>query len=71
MECNELPYGTQFTPNVVDLRVILQLIKDNEDVETSVFIDRLVAAFFSSNTANSQKTMAGNCKNSLVAYGLF
>ena len=30
MERNELPFGTQFTPNVVDLRIILQLIKDNE-----------------------------------------
>lgn len=70
MERNELPFGTQFTPNVVDLRIILQLIKDNEGAETGVFIDRLVETFFSSNAANSQKTMAGNCKNSLVAYGI-
>ena len=36
MERNELPFGTQFTPNVVDLRIILQLIKDNEGAETGV-----------------------------------
>ncbi len=46
MERNELPFGTQFTPNVVDLRIILQLIKDNEGAETGVFIDRLVETFF-------------------------
>lgn len=46
MERNELPFGTQFTPNVVDLRIILQLIKDNEGAETGVFIDRLFETFF-------------------------
>jgi len=65
MKNNELPFGTQFTPNAVDLHNILQLIKDAEGQETSVFIDKLAATFFASNAA-----MASNCKNSLVAYGI-
>jgi len=45
MKKNKLPFGTQFTPNVINLREILQLIKDNEGLESSHFIDELIKKY--------------------------
>ncbi|MCL2627726.1 MAG: restriction endonuclease [Oscillospiraceae bacterium] len=70
MNNNELPFGTQFSPNVVDLRTVLKLINRYEGEETTVFINALADTFFSNVAKNSQRDMASNCKNSLVAYGL-
>ena len=70
MKKNKLPFGTQFTPNVINLREILQLIKDNEGLESSHFIDELIKKYFSKNTESSQERMAKNCKTSLVSYGI-
>jgi len=70
MNNNELPFGTQFSPNIVDLRTALRLIKENEGCDTNVLINALADAFFPKVAENSQRNMAGNCKNSLVAYKL-
>jgi site-specific DNA-methyltransferase (cytosine-N4-specific) len=67
---NELPFGTQFSPKVVNLQTILKLIKDNEGQETNVLLNALVNAFYSEVAVSSQRAMANNCRTSLVAYGL-
>lgn len=68
----ELPYGTQFTPEQIgnDLYGLLKIVKDNETKTTSDLIDCIVAKCFSSVSISQQRNMAGNCKNSLVSYGL-
>lgn len=70
MNKKDLPYGTQFTPNVVDLREVLKLIKENQGEQTQPFIDELVRNYFEKNESNSKRTMANNCKQSLVSYGI-
>lgn len=69
---NELPFGTQFSPTQINdnLSLLLKIIKDNEGDDTSVIIDEIINNFFSGNAQNQQRAMAGNCKNSLVAYGI-
>ncbi len=65
-----LPFGTQFSPNQIDLPQLLQLVSENEGDETAPLIDAIVAAFFSDKAESQRRTMAGNCKNSLVSYGI-
>lgn len=65
-----LPFGTQFSPKIVDLRRVIEVIKAFEGESTDIFIEELVKVFFSKNAKGSRKQMAGNCKNSLVAYGI-
>lgn len=67
---NTLPFGTQFSPNQIELPRLLQLIIDNEGDETSPLIDKIAIAFFNSNAENQKHNMAANCKNSLVSYGI-
>ncbi len=69
---NELPFGTQFSPTQInnDLSLLLKIIEDNEGDDTSVVIDGIIKNFFSTNAPDQQRTMANNCKNSLVAYGV-
>lgn len=65
-----LPFGTQFSPNQIELSQLLQLIAENEGDDTSPLIDAIVAAFFSDKAESERRSIAGNCKNSLVAYGI-
>lgn len=67
---NILPYGTQFSPNQIDLPRLLQLVSENEGTETAPLIDAIVTAFFSDKAERERRSIAGNCKNSLVAYGI-
>lgn len=67
---NILPFGTQFSPNQIDLPQLLQLVSENEGEETAPLINAIVAAFFSDKAERERHTMAGNCKNSLVSYGI-
>lgn len=67
---NSLPFGTQFSPNQIYLPRLLQLVSENEDDETAPLIDAIVAAFFNDKTERDRHAMAGNCKNSLVSYGI-
>ncbi len=67
---NTLPFGTQFSPNQIDLAQLLQLVSENEGDETAPLIDAIVTAFFSNKAERERRTMAGNCKNSLVSYGI-
>lgn len=65
-----LPFGTQFSPNQIHLPRLLQLVVDNEGDETAPLIETIATTFFSDNAASQRRTMAGNCKNSLVSYGI-
>lgn len=69
---NELPFGTQFSPKQINnnLPLLLKIIEENEGDDTSVLIDGIIDNFFSANAQSQQRTMASNCKNSLVAYGI-
>ena len=67
---NTLPFGTQFSPNQIELSQLLQLIIDNEGDDTAPLITAIVDTFFSANAEGQQRNMAGNCKNSLVSYGI-
>lgn len=67
---NSLPFGTQFSPNQIYLPRLLQLVSENEGDETAPLIDAIVAAFFNDKTERDRHAMAGNCKNSLVSYGI-
>jgi site-specific DNA-methyltransferase (cytosine-N4-specific) len=70
MKRDELPYGSQFSPNVVDLRRAIQLIVDNENKDSSSLITNIANSFYSTVAKNSQRDMANNCRTSLVAYGI-
>lgn len=70
MEKKTLPYGTQFTPNQVDIMALLRVLEINEGVSAKDFITELENAFFKKNAADSRKTMASNCRQSLVSYGI-
>ena len=67
---NILPYGTQFSPNQIELSQLLQLIADNEGDDSAPLITAIAATFFATNAAAQQRNMAGNCKNALVSYGI-
>lgn len=67
---NTLPFGTQFSPNQVNLSLLLQLISNNEGDEAVSLIEAIENAFFSKNAATQRKTMATNCKCSLASYGI-
>ena len=67
---NTLPNGTQFSPNQINLPRLLQLVVEKEGDETAPLIDAIVAEFFSSKAEEQRRTMAGNCKNAMVSYGI-
>ena len=67
---NTLPFGTQFSPNQIELPKLLQLIIDNQGDDTTPLITAIAGAFFNTNATEQQRNMAGNCKNSLVSYGI-
>ena len=70
MEKKTLPYGTQFTPNQIDIMALLQVIEANEGVSAKDFTKELENAFFIKKAADTRKTMAFNCRQSLVSYGI-
>lgn len=70
MEKKTLPYGTQFTPNQIDIMKLLKVIEANEGVPAKDFADKIEKIFFLKHAADSRKTMAFNCRQSLVSYGI-
>ena len=55
---NTLPFGTQFSPNQIELSQLLQLIIDNEGDDTAPLITAIVDTFFSANAEGQQRNMA-------------
>lgn len=65
---NMLPFGTQFSPNQINLPQLLRLVFENEGNETAPLIDDIATTFFGDKAENERCNMARNCKNSLVSY---
>lgn len=66
----ELPFGTQFSPNQIDIMKLLSSVERCNGQATDSLIKILEEEFFVNNAESSRKAMANNCKNSLVAYGI-
>ena len=65
---NELPFGSQFSPNITNLADILQVIGENEGKTISEFTSILASKYFSSSKQPTK--MAGNMKIALTSYGI-
>ena len=65
-----LPFGTQFSPNQIKLPQLLQLVANSEGDDSSPLIEAIANTFFGDKPQSQRHTMAGNCKNSLVSYGI-
>lgn len=70
MSTFELPFGTQFSPNQIDIIELLLSVEKCDGQATDTLIKILEEDFFAENAESSRKAMANNCKNSLVAYGI-
>jgi len=68
MNNNELPFGTQFSPTIVSLDEIVQLVKENDGKTITEFVDVLAEKYWPSSP--SKKKLAGNLKISLTSYGI-
>ncbi len=68
MEPNKLPFGTQFSPNVISLKVLLRIANDYAGHPISDFVQEVANKYWS--TSTESKKMAGNCKISLTNYEL-
>ena len=68
MNSNELPFGTQFSPAIVDLGEVLRLASENDGKSIAEFVEILADQYWP--TSPSKKKLAGNLKISLTSYGL-
>ena len=68
MKENELPFGSQFSPNKVDLQDVLRFTGENEGKPISEFVPLLADRYFSS--SSTPEKMAGNMKIALTSYGI-
>lgn len=68
MEENELPFGSQFSPNIVDLADVLKFTEENEGKTIQEFVRLLADRYFSSSGAPVK--MAGNMKIAMTSYGI-
>ena len=68
MEPNKLPFGTQFSPNIIGLKDLLQLANEYSGHSISDLVQEIARKYWP-NSAESQK-MAGNCKIALTNYEL-
>lgn len=68
MKENELPFGSQFSPNIVDLQDVLRFTSENEGKRISEFVSLLADRYFS--LSSTPVKMAGNMKIALTSYGI-
>lgn len=68
MKENELPFGSQFSPNIVDLADVLKFTEENEGKTIQEFVRLLADRYFSSSGAPVK--MAGNMKIAMTSYGI-
>ena len=68
MRNNELPFGTQFSPNVIDLIDLLEMARECEGKTIGEYVEKIATKYWPS--SNAAKKLAGNTKISLSAYGL-
>lgn len=71
MQKNDLPFSSEFSPNQIDLRIVLEIAKQNEGNGASMekcFIE----TFFNEKGGNeyNRNKLGNNCKLSIKAYGI-
>lgn len=68
----DLPFGSEFSPNQIDLSEVLEICKENEGKRDAVEAAILVR-FFSAHghgNAENRKKLAMNCRLGLKNYGI-
>lgn len=68
MNTNELPFGTQFSPEQISLRRLLELAQEYHGKTNQEFVEQIAQEFFAQKA--SSKKLAGNTSISLKSYGL-
>lgn len=68
MNANELPFGTQFSPEQISLRRLLELAQEYSGKTNKEFVKQIAQEFFAQKT--SPEKLAGNTSISLKSYGL-
>ena len=68
MKKNELPFGSQFSPNIIDLSDVLKFTGENEGKPIAEFVDLLAERYYSS--SRTPRKMAGNMKIAMTSYGI-
>lgn len=68
MEPNKLPFGTQFSPNIINLKDLLQMASDYTGHPISDLVQEIAKKYWP--TSAESKKMAGNCKIALTNYEL-
>lgn len=68
MNANELPFGTQFSPEQISLRRLLELAQEYSGKTNKEFVKQIAQEFFAKKA--SPEKLAGNTSISLKSYGL-
>lgn len=68
MNTNELPFGTQFSPEQIDLRRLLELAQEYNGKTNKEFVEQIAQEFFA--TKASPEKLARNTSISLKSYGI-
>lgn len=66
---SEIPFGAQFSPNQVDLAILLQIIHDHAGDRTAL-TESIRDTFFADHSAGQRRKLADNTVLALRAYGL-
>ena len=61
----KMPYGAEFSPEKINIKELLKLAKKHEGDSANDLVKEIAKKYFNNNQA-----MGGNCKNSMVAYGI-
>lgn len=68
MNTNELPFGTQFSPEQINLRRLLELAQEYTGRTNKEFVEQIAQEFFAQKA--SPEKLAGNTSISLKSYGI-
>ena len=61
----KMPYGAEFSPEKIDIKELLEIAAKYNGDSTDNFVNDVSKKYF-----NANMKMGGNCKNSMVAYGI-
>lgn len=65
MEDFKMPFGAEFSPEKINIKDLLKMAKKHEGDSANDLVEDIAKKYF-----NNNKTMGGNCKNSMVAYDI-
>jgi len=68
MNANELPFGTQFSPEQINLRRLLEIAQEYSGKTNKEFVEQIAHEFFAQKA--SPEKLAGNTSISLKSYGV-